>query len=578
MKTLLINPPFAGFTPINLAIPFLYTYLQSNGIPVSVWDANIDFWKFMLQPNKIISGRNYMENRFLDLNSKRKLSQNENREYEWYTRVLSEAGTITKKRYGLILQGEKKRTHEQIPHIYDDLNTAIQLSSAEFYPEKIKHTNKKCFYESAYSPYSTSDILKSLETTSIFDDCYRKYVFDMIESKNPQVIGFSVTFEDQALAAFRCASMIKALYPEIHITFGGAWISITMEKLKNPLLFNILDSIILYDGEVPLLYLIKELVRKRPDYGKVPGIIYIEKNKIRIIPPAKPLDMETLPPPDFSCIPLDKYPIEQRMISLSYRTSRGCNWRKCIFCSYNSGFACHHQQAEADYVFKCLKYIREQTGICSFAFMEENSDTIMLENLSRYIIDSKNAYFWVTNIKLHPCLTMERCMLYKKAGCRRLAFGIETYNDRLLKLIRKGLNTKTIDYSISNLAWAGISSMAYMMVGLPTETEKEAYDSYKNIIKFKNNHLLTTYQYSAFEVLPGAEITNNPDKFGIRILNSNENYDLAPPVIKFKGTPISPARADELAKKFADGTFNPHLELENKISINGRNIIIKHMN
>ena len=578
MKTLLINPPFAGFNPVNLSIPVLYTYLQSNGMPVSVWDANIDFWNVMLQPNKIIGGRNYMESRFLQLNSKRRLSQNEKLEYNWFANVLIKADSITKERYDLILRGEKKRTHEQISHINYDLNTAIQLSSAECYPDKLRHTIKKCFHESTYSPYSTSDILKSLETTSIFDDFYKKYVFDIIEIENPQVVGFSVTFEDQALAAFRCASMIKKIYPKIHITFGGAWISITMEKLKNPLLFNILDSIILYDGEVPLLCLIKELVRKTPDYGKVPGIIYIEKNKIRIIPPAKPLDMETLPPPDFSCISLDKYPFEKSMISLSYRTSRGCNWRKCIFCSYNSGFACHHQQAGADYVFKCLKHIREQTGIFSFAFMEENSDPIVLENLSRYIIDSKNAYFWVTNIKLHPNLTMERCMLYKKAGCRRLGFGIETYNDRLLKFIGKGLNIKTIDYSISNLAWAGISSMAYMMVGLPTETEKEAVDSYKSILNFKNNHLLTTYQYSALELLPGAEITNNPDKFGIRILNSNENYDLAPPDIKFEGTPISPARADELAKKFADATLTPHLKRKNMVSINGRNIIIKHMN
>ena len=499
MKTLLINPPFAGFTPVNLAIPLLYTYLQSNGIPVSVWDANIDFWSFMLQPNKIICGRNCMENRFLDLNSKRKQSQNENREYEWFTKVLREAGTIPKERYGFILQGEKKRTDEQIIHINDDLNIAIQLSSAEFYPEKLKHTVKKCFYESTYSPYSTSDILKSLETTSIFDDFYRKYVFDLIERENPQIVGFSVTFEDQALAAFRCASMIKTVYPEIHITFGGVWISVIMEKLKNPILFNILDSIILYDGEVPLLYLIKEVVRKTPDYGKVPGIIYIDKNKIRRIPPVKPLDMETVPPPDFSCIPLDKYPIEKRLISFSYRTSRGCNWRKCIFCSYNSGFACHHQQAGADYVFKSIKHIREQTGMFSFAFMEESSDPMVLENLSRFIIDSKNAYYWGTNIKLHTNLTLERCNLYKESGCRFLGFGIETYNDRLLRIMKKGLNTKTIDFSISNIAWAGISSMAYMMVGLPTETEREAFDSYKSILNFKNNHLLTTYQYSAFK-------------------------------------------------------------------------------
>ena len=578
MKILLINPPFAGFNPVNIAVPHLYSYLRSKGIPASVWDANIDFWNFMLQPNRIISGRNYMESRFLELNSKRRLSQNEKLEYNWFANVLIKADSITEERYNLILQGEKKRTHEQIAHFNYDLNTALQLSSAEFYPEKLEYTFNKYIFESTYSPYSTSDILKSLETKGIFADFHKEYLYDIIESSKPQVVGFSVTFENQALAAFHCASMIKKLYPEIHITFGGIWISITMEKLKNPLLFNILDSIILYDGEVPLLYLIKELVRKTPDYGRIPGIIYIEENKIKVIPPVKPLDMETLPPPDYSCIPMDKYPFEKSMISLSYRTSRGCNWRKCIFCSYNSGFACYHQQARADYVFKSIKHIREQTGMFSFAFMEENTDPIVLENLAKYILDSKNAYFWGTNIKLNPDLTMERCMLYKKSGCSVLAFGIETYNDRLLRILKKGLNTKTIDYSISNIAWAGIYSFAHMMVGLPTETEKEAVDSYRSILNFKNNQLLTTYQYSALELLSGAEITNNPEQFGIKILNYIEKYDLAPPDLKFEGTPISPARADELATKFTDATLTPRLKRKNMVSIDGRDIIVKHMN
>ena len=578
MKTLLINPPFAGFSPVNVAVPYLYSYLRSKGISVSVWDANIDFWNFMLRPNKIISGRNYMESRFLELNSKSRLSQNEKLEYNWFANVLIKADSITKERYDHILQGEKKRNHEQIAHIYNDLNTVIQLSSAEFYPEKLIYSINTYLFESTYSPYSTSDILNNLETKSIFDDFHKEYLYEIIENSKPQVVGFSVTFKSQALAAFRCASMIKTVYPEIHITFGGVWISTTMEKLKNPLLFNILDSIILYDGEVPLLYLIKELVRKTPDYSKVPGIIYLKKNKIKVIPPVKPLDMETLPPPDYSCIPMDKYPFEKSMIFLSYRTSRGCNWRKCIFCSYNSGFACYHQQAGADYVFKSIKHIREQTGMFSFAFMEENTDLIVLENLSRYIMDSKNAYFWGTNIKLHPNLTMERCMLYKKSGCTVLAFGLETYNDRLLRIMRKGLNTKTIDFSISNIAWAGIYSFAHMMVGLPTETEKEAFDSYKSILNFKNNHLLTTYEYSALKLLPGAEITNNPEKFGIKILNYNEKYDLAPTDIKFEGTPISPERADELAIKFLDITVDPYLKRKNMVNIDDRNIIIKHMN
>ena len=558
MKLLLIYPPFITLSSLHLAIPLLTSYLRSKGINVSVWDANIDFWNVMLEPDRIKYGRKYIADRLLELNGKKPLSLDESNEYIYIQSVIKSFEDIHKERYKSLISGEKNRTPEQYLFIKNDLKIALQLSSAPHYPERFIHTYTSLTYKSLFSPYSTSDIINSLNRNSVFRDFYVDYVKKVIEQKKPQIIGFSVTFEDQVLSAFQCASIIKIIAPEIHITFGGAWISATMHKLTNKLIFNYVDSFLLGDGENPLESLTYELLKEKPDLSNVPGIIYKKNNEIIKMSQLTPLDIRTLPLPDYSAFPLDDYPLPKEMLWINLRTSRGCNWRKCIFCPNHNDKLCDHQQADSDYVFNCLRHVKEQTEMFLFSFVEETSDPVILEKLGERIINSGKLFLWCTNVRLDKRITLDRCMLFKNSGCCHLSFGIETYNDRLLNYIGKGLNTKTINYAISNIAWAGISSLAYMIVGLPTETEHEAINSHRSILDLNQQKLLTYYKYSPLMLLPGSDIYDNPEKYGIKLLPINNKYDLPFPETNFKGTPISPENANKLALKFTDSYFNPY--------------------
>ena len=578
MKISLIYPPFATCLGVHLAIPLLTGYLRSKGINVSAWDANIDFWNYMLLPEKVKSGRDYMENRFLQLNGKRKLSSIEQVEYNHFISVLKVAEDFSDDFLDILFSGEKYRAPVQLENIPHKLGVALSFAAAPAYPEKFTFTDTDYKYFGIGSSYSTSDIIDSLEKDSVFYNFYSDHVHGFIEKENPQVVGISVTFEGNVISAFCCANIIKKIAPHIHITLGGSFISATMHKLKNRRLFDIVDSMIIDDGEVPLECLVKELSNIKPDLSKIPGIIYRKNSRIKVIPPAKPLDIDSLPPPDYSSIPFDKYPIRKEIIGLSFRTSRGCHWRKCIFCPHELKIICHRQQADAEYVFECLKHINEQTGMFIFGFVEEASDPAVIEKLANLIIKKKRFFFWGTNLRLHKNITLDRCMLFKESGCFTLNFGIETYNDRLLKYIGKGLNTKTINYALSNIAWSGIRSHAYMMVGLPTETEQEARKSYEFILELKKKNLLNSHAYSALELLPGSDIYNNPEKYGIRIKPSNSKDDLPSPQITFEGTPISQSRASRLADEFGDPKGNPYIRHINKtqIIVKGRQIDIRH--
>jgi radical SAM superfamily enzyme YgiQ (UPF0313 family) len=261
--------------------------------------------------------------------------------------------------------------------------------------------------------------------------------------------------------------------------------------------------------------------------------------------------MESFPPPDYTSHPFDKYFLPKDFIWISLRTSKGCYWRKCIFCPSHRHVIANHQQASAEYTFYAVKTVMEQIGIRNIGFVEEASNPEVLEGLAQRIIDSKLSLNWATNIKLLPDITHERCVAYKRSGCFRFNFGLETYNDRLLTFLRKGITTKSIDFALSNISWAGITSLAYMMVGLPTETEEEAFQTFKAVYNMQKQKVLSLYTYSSYELLHGSEIFNHPDKYGIKVAPpANKDHDLPNRHYGFSGTPIGFDRACELALEF----------------------------
>ena len=52
MKVLLVFPPFTDASQPNAAIPTLVAALKADGIRADVWDANLDFWEYAVDPQR----------------------------------------------------------------------------------------------------------------------------------------------------------------------------------------------------------------------------------------------------------------------------------------------------------------------------------------------------------------------------------------------------------------------------------------------------------------------------------------------------------------------------------------------
>jgi len=95
--------------------------------------------------------------------------------------------------------------------------------------------------------------------------------------------------------------------------------------------------------------------------------------------------------------------------------------------------------------------------------------------ICQLLIDEQFPLPWSARIRADtPTETLE---IMKRAGCHRVHVGIEALDDKLLNWMHKGFTTATIRRFLSDCQRLGMEVMAYLIVGVPGET-----DSYRSAL------------------------------------------------------------------------------------------------
>ena len=238
-------------------------------------------------------------------------------------------------------------------------------------------------------------------------------------------------------------------------------------------------------------------------------------------------------------------------MALLYRFSHGCYWARCTFCKTGLPLIKDVQPYEVESIYRQIKSDHIKKGYRIFHFTDDSADAETLTQFARLIIRDSLNINWVAGIRCERTFTMDVCMLLKKSGCRGLYMGVEAYNNRVLKMMKKGINISSINTVISNMSWAGIALYLYMMVGFPTETEEEAYHSFNQVKGFLERGEVKNIIYNVFEIQPYTDIWNHPDKYGISHFQYKKERDLFPPLTTgFNAQGMSRQRAAELCNQF----------------------------
>lgn len=319
-----------------------------------------------------------------------------------------------------------------------------------------------------------------------------------IRKRNPDIVGIqAMTFT--LVDVILTAKIVKELDKSIPLILGGPHVNIYPEETISN---SEIDFLVLGEGEYVFPDLINAL-SQRKDLSKIRGIVY-KRNK-EIINTGKHefiTNLDAVPFPTRHLVPYQKYysVLAKRTPITTMMTSRGCPF-KCIFCTRPQlGKIFRYRSAEnvVDEMEQCARI-----GIKEI-FLYDDTFTIKKQR----VIDTCNEILR-RNLKIMWDIrarvdTVDEKILkkLKLAGCERIHFGVEAGTQGILNILRKGITLQQAEKAFQWSREVGITTLAYFMIGNPTESRKQILETIEFSVKIKPDyvHIALTTLFPATEL------------------------------------------------------------------------------
>ena len=302
---------------------------------------------------------------------------------------------------------------------------------------------------------------------------------------NPDLIGFSV-LTNQYKYALQIAESIKTFHTA-PIIFGG--IHPTMDP-EGTLREEAVDYICVGEGEDAFL----ELIQK----GSPEGIrnIGYKKDGNLVIEPLRPFrDIEGMPFKDYDIFDFQQM-IDAKDGWVGLTASRGCPFR-CTYCLNHKIIALYRKDGHlprtylrrhsVDEMIKEIEYIQNRyTRIKMFIFDDDifTFDKAWLHEFSeRYRAVTKTGFVCNAHARVFDS---EMARDLKAGGCKIVKFGLESGSDRIRRgVLHRFMTNDQIERAFLTAHEFGLHTSAFVMVGLPHETEEDIMETVRLLARIK---------------------------------------------------------------------------------------------
>ena len=367
--------------------------------------------------------------------------------------------------------------------------------------------------------------------TTVLEDLLDQMTEDLLAEIHPKFVGFAVPFPGTLYGAFRMAKKIREKSPETSIILGGGYVNSELRDLEDKRVFEYVDYISYDEGLQPLLAILKgELVlsseAETDGCPRLGNKRVLTKDGWRSLP-----HCDASPPmlvPDYDGLDLSKYlsivempnPLHRIWtdgVWLKMQLAQGCYWHKCAFCDLALDYIGRYEPGKASEIVDAMEELMEKTGRRGFHFVDEAVAPALLRAVSEEIVARGLSPVWWGNIRFDKNFTPELAELMSNAGCIAVTGGLECANDRLLKLMNKGITLATARAAFEAFSSAGIMVHAYLMYGFPTETRDEAIGALEFVRQCFADGILQSAFWHRFALTAHSGIAREPEKFGIVI-------------------------------------------------------------
>ncbi len=336
-------------------------------------------------------------------------------------------------------------------------------------------------------------------------------VIKEISAKNPAYIGITAMTLSISRAA-EIASQIKKHIPQIVIILGGVHVTALPEETMQR--YPYFDFAVLGEGEKTLIELLSALKFKK-DIKNIQGIIYRNKNNelIKTLPQPLMQNLDELPFPAFDL--LYGYPDLYRPAILKFKhtpsimlsTSRGCPY-KCIFCD-SAVLNDTYRTYSIDYIINLIKHLKKNYNIKDINFQDDTL-TISHKRINEFCdkIYEENIS-WSCQARVDT-VNPELLLKMKNSGCWSIAYGIESGNQEILDIIKKGITLEQIQNAVHWANEIGLETIGFLMIGNPKETPQTIQKTIDFVCSLSLTYILPWF----FTPFPGTTSFNTATEYG----------------------------------------------------------------
>ena len=345
--------------------------------------------------------------------------------------------------------------------------------------------------------YMAKELEKHNHPVKVFDLNHdtKKDLFDSIERDSPEMIGVSCLTSPMVKRSKRLIRELRDRASS-RLVVGGYHTSV----LPKDFIRTSVDNIVSGEGE----YVIECLVDGVNDKKIVKG---------------RPVDLEKLGKPSRHLLEMSRYGMEMDgMRTGTMLTSRGCP-NECIFCGNRRDKV---RFSSLDTISEELDELRS-LGYDAVYIM----DDVFTLNKNRAVEISKMLQDRGLRFR---CTTRANCLdedlVYELSqnGCHLASIGVESGSDEMLERIGKNQTREDITKAVRMLSSNGIKSKGFFILGLPGETHKTILQTIEYSQQLKREGL-SSADFYAMTPFPGTRVWENPDKFGIEIVDRDySNY------------------------------------------------------
>lgn len=202
----------------------------------------------------------------------------------------------------------------------------------------------------------------------------------------------------------------------------------------------------------------------------------------------------------------------ERMNIVPITFSRGCPFQ-CEFCGVAGMYGAKYRATTVDWRVQQLRTLkREYPEIwqkCSIFFVDDNlfgipeTKQITIALLERMVAeDLIPPKGWICQMRIADA-TPETVKLIKDAGCLFACLGIESVDDKTLKLLHKEQTARDIEIGLANFKAQGVATLAMTIAG----TDTDSFGSFWRSIRRLQKWGITYLQVLALVPLVGTKMT-----------------------------------------------------------------------